>query len=85
VKKNLGRLIVTLTALGALQAVPIAPANANPTPAECVAYSIQVCGGSPGDGPWGALGYSSLKDCRLQEYANCLAGVPSYQPLALKP
>lgn len=35
---------------------------------ECSAYSIRICA------IWDELGYSSLKECRLQEYANCLAG-----------
>ena len=43
--------------------------------------SIRVCAG-------GDLGYSSLKECRLTEYANCMAGVPpvvetAYQPGAI--
>lgn len=84
-KTNLGRLVAALTTVGALQAVQVAPANADPTPSECVIYSIHVCGGAPNGGPWEELGYSSLQDCRLTEYANCMAGVPPYDPIAFKP
>jgi len=75
-----GRLTVALFAIGALQAVPTAPAIAQTTN-ECSAFSIQRCNG----GGWLTLGYSSLGECRLTEYANCMAGIPPIDPLAFKP
>jgi hypothetical protein len=76
-----GRLIASLFVMGAAQTVSVAPAHADPTPSQCVQYSIYVCQTEPG---WSALGYSSYGACRLQEYANCMAGVPPYPPVELK-
>jgi len=65
-----------LAAVALLQAMPSTPAMAQTTN-ECSAYSIRVCAS------WQELGYSALKDCRLQEYANCMAGVPPYEPISM--
>jgi len=72
------RFTAAIFALGAIQATQPAPAVAQTTN-ECSAYSIQVCG------MWDSLGYSSLKECRLQEYANCLNGIRIQGPASFKP
>jgi len=75
-----GRLTVALLAISALQAVPAVPAVAQTTN-ECSAFAIRRCNG----GGWATLGYVDLKDCRLTEYANCMAGIPPIDPLSFKP
>lgn len=71
---------MTITKFGRLAAVAIVGAALQATPSisqttnECSTYSIRVCG------DWQSLGYTSLKECRLQEYANCRNGVPPYEP-----
>ncbi|WP_139216600.1 hypothetical protein [Sphingomonas sp. NFR04] len=68
------RTPLALAALVLLQTAPTTPAMAQ-TSGACVDYSIRICAGYQAE-----LGYSSLKDCRLQEYANCMAGAPPYNP-----
>ncbi|MET0377288.1 MAG: hypothetical protein ABW128_23895 [Rhizorhabdus sp.] len=75
-----GRAIAAVLSMCAFQGLQVSAASAQ-TSNECSAYSIRVCAG-------GDLGYSSLKECRLTEYANCMAGVPpvvetAYQPGAI--
>lgn len=41
---------------------------------DCSAYSIRVCA----TGAIDYYGYTSLKECRLTEYAKCMNGEPPY-------
>lgn len=73
------RFSAALLSLIAVEGVHVAAASAQTTN-ECTTYSIRVCATED-------LGYSSLKECRLTEYANCMAGAPpivvtAYQPSA---
>lgn len=80
-KPKLSRAAAIIFALGTTQMLSSVPAQADPTPSQCVQYSIYTCQVYP---MWDALGYSSYGACRLAEYANCMAGVPPYPPLELK-
>lgn len=73
--QKLGLAFSVIFTAGVVQATPLAAQ----TTQECTAYSIRVCVDYP------SLGYSTLKECRLQEYANCMAGAPPIEPVAFKP
>lgn len=73
--QKLGLVFSVIFTAGIVQATPLAAQ----TTQECTAYSIRVCVDYP------ALGYSTLKECRLQEYANCMAGAPPIEPVAFRP
>ncbi len=70
-----------LIKLGAIAVAALsasAPAMAEPDSGDCVAYSVQACI------TYGDYGYTSLKECRLTEYARCMAGEPPVEIYAYK-
>lgn len=70
-----------LLKLGAIAVAALsasAPAMAEPDSGDCVTYSVRVCI------TYDTYGYSSLKDCRLNEYARCMAGEPPVDEYAYK-
>lgn len=48
---------------------------------QCSEYSIRVCA----TGAIDYYGYTSLKECRLTEYAKCMNGEPPYVETAFNP
>lgn len=69
--KMFGKALTAAATAAILHAVPAVAQTTN----ECSTYSVQACA----TGAIEYYGYTSLKECRLTEYAKCRAGEPPFE------
>jgi hypothetical protein len=75
--KMFGQALTVAATAAILHTVPAVAQTTN----ECSTYSVQACA----TGAIEYYGYTSLKECRLTEYAKCRAGEPPFENIAYYP